>query len=1086
MLTSVSYITENYNSQIWEIGDQSGQIFEEYVHEIIANELSQYYRDNLRIIKTTQTRDDGIDIYIESPVEFSLMGIKFSLNGKDKIKVIIECKSTIHNKIVLDKFAKNILINNDLDIDYFILVTNGTIVPSAYHKCITELEKNNGKFLLFDQYFLLQFLSNSKYDVLGNVKYFPHEQPLQLQYQLRKGRIDGRNCFELFLDVKNYSDTPTNITLNLISNRNWNIEEKLREKLVPAHQGICLKFLVKRIYNDGIDDFKVNISYNNQSQLLNIKNPEVVPDFQPPLTGSLHKRLKNEIYNELLSASFSKTMYIYGVAGIGKTRIIDEVVKQIYDTNYIITHILCNIRNKNTLKEILYKQLKIKVTDTSSWKDIVDYFKKNKFYKYLIVIEDLHNATDEFYKEIKELKACIEKFPCSFIIAGREDETVFNEMFFSFASWLKNNALKYAVEKLEEKECESFIKSVIKDVPPIVLDKLVGVSNGNPFYIIQFIEYLLEINFATLLNRNTVGMTNVNTFSVQKYMPKEIEKLIQKRQQGLLLLENGDKYITFLKILCLFGISAPADIIDEFCGSESSQLILPLFQKHYLTYDDNGNVQFDHETLFIFFNKELKKPSNIVQISKLILEQYEGIFYYLPDFQKAKVLFYAKRYEKAEIYFAPIIEDIEDIQNISSANLDRGYFEYLDEIYNLAKRKKRIDLQEKIVQASVYIPMHNMDYGTTVASIQNAILKIDKNHGDNFKLKNAILQLRAHNEITAAKLKKAEQYLLELLAEERNNSNDFSEQSRFDLFDRTASLYTRYNHKVLAETYNDLSTSIAYQLNDPKLICLSTMMKAKIHYYSDTACSVQYMEQAKDIMKRDSAYRINCHNNVSLIGAHILLSAKQTTLYSEYIEDVKGLLAESIDNNYSFTIIRCNLLLASLYYLSDNKNSLKISKKYIHDGINASIRYGCEKLMNYFYNLKALISMKEGYSPEITLQYFDTMLDYLIKQNLLFLGNLDFCYGNVVSLTNYAKFIYHYGDEQRLYRFLNKISYYQSNQTCDFECSKRRNCYYSCNKNIDVFRKNIENIEEKKLILLDSKYQYPLYDPQTGFYVIIH
>ena len=382
--------------------------------------------------------------------------------------------------------------------------------------------------------------------------------------------------------------------------------------------------------------------------------------------------------------------------------------------------------------------------------------------------------------------------------------------------------------------------------------------------------------------------------------------------------------------------------------------------------------------------------------------------------------------------------------------------------------------------------MHNMDYGTTVTSIQKAMSKVRKNHAHNFKLENSILQLRAHTEITAAKLKQAEQYFLELLAEERHNPNNFSEQSRFDLFDRTASLYTRYNHKSLAQKYNTLSAQIARELNDPKLICLSTMMKAKIHYYSDTACSVRYMEEAQNIMKSDSAYRINCHNNVSLIGAHILLSAKQIWLFSEYIKDVKELLAESIDNNYSFTIIRCNLLLAALYYFRDEKDSLEISRHYIDDGINASIRYGCEKLMNYFYNLKALISIREGYAPEITLQYFETMLDYLIKQNLLFLGNLDFCYGNIVSLTNYAKFIYHYGDEQRLYRFLNKLSYYQSNQICDFECSKRRNCYYSCNKNIDVFKKNIENIEMGKLILLDSKYQYPLYDQQTGYYVIIH
>jgi len=199
------------------------------------------------------------------------------------------------------------------------------------------------------------------------------------------------------------------------------------------------------------------------------------------------------------------------------------------------------------------------------------------------------------------------------------------------------------------------------------------------------------------------------------------------------------------------------------------------------------------------------------------------------------------------------------------------------------------------------------------------------------------------------------------------------------------------------------------------------MMKAKINYYSNTGTSIEYMEQARKVMIRDKAYRINCHNNVSLIGANMILSESLGYNLSEYIRDAKELLAEAIDNKYTFSIIRCNLLLAALYYLSENEFDLKLSKKHIEEGINASICYGCEKLMNYFYNLKAVISIREDYSAEETLKYFDTMLNFLVKQNLMFLGNLDFCYGNIVSLTNYAKFIYDYGDEQRLYNYLSSV-----------------------------------------------------------------
>lgn len=1084
MLTSVKYITENFNNQIWNLGNHNGYDFEDYIHNVFANELKPYYAYGLRIAKTTRTRDDGIDIYIESPIAFSLMDINFNLKGKRKIKIVIECKATGHNKVSLEKFAKNILENNELDIDYFILATNGTIVPSAFYKSISEFEKNNCSFLLFDQFFLLKFLSNSIYDIPGNVLYIPSKNPIQLQYQLRKGRINGRNCFELYIDIRNYSNKPTNISFNLISNRNWNIENKLNTKLVPPHKGICIKLIAKRIYNDGIDDFKINVIYNNESKIVNIKNPEVVPDFQPPLSGKQHKRIINEIYNNLLNLSKSDFYYIYGEAGIGKTRIIDEIVKRVLDTDYFIVHILCNKRKKLDLEKDLCNELGVLGKNESNKIELFNYFNTHQFNRYLIVIEDLHNATEEFYEQLKVFTEKYKDIPCAFIIAGREDDTVYNESFFSFSSWLQKHIKSFCIEKFDEADCEMFIKSIIKDIPSIPLKKLINISSGNPFYIVQFVEYLLEIDFATLQNRNTVGLTNINTFSSQKYIPQKIEDLIKKRQKNLMKLENGDKCIFFLRMICLFGISIPRNIIVEYWGNENANLVELLFRKHYLSFDNNENIRFDHETIFIFYNNELGNKKNLIQICQLIVKKHSEILKYLPEFQRAKVFFYAKKFKESEELFKPILKHIGNTNNISSTNLLPEYFEYTDEVYELATKNNNPALQEKIIQASVYIPMHNMDYGTTISSIENALEKIKRNHQDNLILKNSILQLKAHTELTAAKLKQAEQIFLELIAAERLSPDYFSQESRFDLFDRTASLFTRYNHRDLAEKYNKLSEIVANELDDPKLISLSIMMKAKINFYSNTELSLHYMDQAHIIMEKDNAYRINCHNNVSSIGASILLSSNK--IYLKYIHDIKKLLEEAIDNNYSFTIIRCNLLLAVLFYLKKGKKNIEISKKYIDDGINASIRYGCEKLMNYFYNLKAVISIKEGYPPEETLKYFDTMLEFLIKQNLLFLGNLDFCYGNIISLTNYAKFVYKYGDEQRLYQFLNKLSYYQSNKVCDFNCSERRNCYYSCNKNIDIFKKNIEKIEDKKLILIDSKYEYPLYDSDTGYYIVIH
>jgi len=39
MLTTVNHVTEDFNDQIWDFEDSTGQVFEDYIHAIIANEM---------------------------------------------------------------------------------------------------------------------------------------------------------------------------------------------------------------------------------------------------------------------------------------------------------------------------------------------------------------------------------------------------------------------------------------------------------------------------------------------------------------------------------------------------------------------------------------------------------------------------------------------------------------------------------------------------------------------------------------------------------------------------------------------------------------------------------------------------------------------------------------------------------------------------------------------------------------------------------------------------------------------------------------------------------------------------------------
>jgi len=100
------------------------------------------------------------------------------------------------------------------------------------------------------------------------------------------------------------------------------------------------------------------------------------------------------------------------------------------------------------------------------------------------------------------------------------------------------------------------------------------------------------------------------------------------------------------------------------------------------------------------------------------------------------------------------------------------------------------------------------------------------------------------------------------------------------------------------------------------------------------------------------------------------------------------------------------------------------------------------------------------------------MVNYLKQEDLLFLGNLDFSYSNVILLTNYLIFLNDYGLESQKYQFLSQITYYGYSSICDYQCNRHVNCQYTCSKNIEIFQKNFENVKEGSLLLVNPQYKF--------------
>ena len=212
MLGQVNYITSNDYQVQGPYDEIEGSDFENKMHKLISNYIQNYFIQGLRLKKTPNTRDDGKDMIITSPVEFVLWGKEFKhKNRKDKITVYLECKSTKDIRVSRDKFSHNILVANDSKIDYFVLITNKCITPEAYYLAMTNAEENGYEFVLFDKILLNIFTSNN---------YVPSSEET-ISYQIMTGLENGENRLDIFLLFQNHSSQTQLFKYNLKSNRNW-------------------------------------------------------------------------------------------------------------------------------------------------------------------------------------------------------------------------------------------------------------------------------------------------------------------------------------------------------------------------------------------------------------------------------------------------------------------------------------------------------------------------------------------------------------------------------------------------------------------------------------------------------------------------------------------------------------------------------------------------------------------------------------------------------------------------------------------------------------------------------------------------
>ena len=1088
MLGNVKYIPSNIIHHPW-ILNMNGFEFEDYITSVIKYSLCDLFAYGLSVEQTPRTRDHGKDLIIKSPIPFSLFGKRFSLNNKKSICIYVEFKSSMGNKIQLEKFSKNILIANDSNIDYFVLITNTTISPFSFYEADKNAQEHGYIFYIVDQWCLIDFLQENN---AMKGEYIPTDDApeVMISYQIDYSKREGLPYLTLYLMFQNFSNTARICRFQLKTDRNWLLSETSFEVFLDAGKGHCRKIGVKKEYFDGIDDIVLSVELNQKQSTVVINGNAIEYNFETPLTGQQHCVLIQEITDSILKNKKIELINLQGEAGIGKTRIINEITKKVLLSGVEVLYYVCNQNTGHSTLEDLTKFLNEKFSSQvvlSSLKDVVQI--PMHFKRYLVIIEDIHNADKDFFSSLK-LLATVEdsQTPFTIIVAGRDDYTVYNESYFSFLSWInedRNNSIyTYKIPQLTDHECASLIRAIIRGVPDFVAEKIQVASKNNPFYVCQFIEYLLETKLIYLLNRNTVGIMNVASFSQKIYIPETIEALLEKRYQYIGNLPDGKYLQGFLLALCHYGIEVEENFGYLFWGNDCSVDIRQLYKCHFLRISHRGKILFDHENIYLFLKQKLKDSHVIKPLSKLISGNPELLNLY-SDLQRAVIFYYCGDLASCKQIIQPAVEEIQTAKNISSCNLSPQFVEVYPIIYNLAKRSENYILQNKTLIAWMYVSLHNLSVARGSVVLEEIIELIKRDHPQNQTLMITAQQLQAHLFLQSDKISQAKKILIELCVQERMHPELFDDETRFDLFDRLASIYTQENHKMVAKSYNQLSFEVASRLNDKKLLTLSKIIEAKIKFYDDTNGALSCMYEAKQLLAEDMATRIDCHNDLGILTAKLFLGYKSPQLVKKLQKEVHILLRRAEDIEYPGAIIRAHYLAAVIsYFEADTNEALEKVEYHLNAGVADSIRSGISKLIPQIYCMLAIKAAREGQPAKKIYEYFQTMLAHMRQCDQFFLGALDFTGSNIILFTNYVIFLNEYnGLESELYIFLSEIKYYGSNIACDFQCSPNRRCYYSCLRNMDVFKKNYQDVLKGALLFVGNKKRYPVKDSFTPYYI---
>lgn len=1078
------HLIGNQHNLFWDLGDSLGNEFEDKVYIILSKELSPYFDLGLRIEQTPRRNDGGKDIVITSPIDIeSFFGIYLSKKGKDSMTIYVECKSTNYPNLRYEKIIPSAVKNKRKPIDYFVLITNSEILPYTYHLVKEELEENI-EFILIDQFILAKALKGKYSDLFDEIPiYDKTDDDFYGEYQIVSAGDNDENNYEIYFLFRNYSQKVQSCSLSLVSDINWIIDKNNVQFMIEPNKSYSRMINVSSEYHGGLDTLAFRITKNKNEDFIYIDATNLNDYFSPRFIGSSHIKIKDIIKKSITEQNHNKLHCLWGASGIGKTRIIQEIIKEIRGTNFNIFK--CSLKNNNIDSVIkLFKFLRDKkLTDEigSSINLLSNNIKNsnNCYLRTLIIIDDFHYAKSELINEIKKL--IVHNKPIFIVIAGRIDYSYGNLDYYNFVEWSRNNIPKeclHDVKPLKLEETVSLIKSIINEIPNSALDTLVDKSMNNPLYIIQYVEYLIGEKLVYIVNKNTVSIEDASTFNSKKYIPEGIAEIYKRRVNNLESESDEFKnFVEFLYILSVYDGELNKDTALRLYDEEYN--IIPHLIKRGFIIQENNSYRFIHESLLLYIknrmNNKIKKRIANLLIKKLNLPDIE-----LSDYVVGRLYVWNNMNSEAKHKFMPIIQSTKMYTGISNLNVDLNIYEFLYDAYEAFKKEKEYKEEIKsLLNIRIYITLHHLipynaveecDFCLKLAS-QSNFLRNDK------KFVSSIISQKAHALLNSGKNADGQLVLHELQSMWLASSENLDSKTLFDVMDRLSAIYIKLNCHKIAENYNNLSISVAEKSDSYSNITIAYRTRSKLFYLNDYEKCEEALNKVDEILSKYSSPRIKINNDI--FRSILYFSYKKFNDFDEIINQVAVITQEALDKKYNRATIQSLMLLSAIYIKRGRANDLKEAKEKAKRAIDYSVKFGIPSYMWQLYNLLGIISSKLKENVDDTRRYFETVYSILGSQGLLYLGYKNICHSNILAISNIGIFWRKYDSEKFFNEKFSKIKYYGIEKNLEGnDFSKEK---ISDRELKELYRK----AKNGKVLFSNTKLSYFLKDDETGYFIAL-